>query len=341
MQKETGISKRCYRIDNIRACAILLVVFGHSIIIYSSSWNLYSSVVAVPVLDAVKQLINIAQMPLFFSVAGYLFVGTMRRKTFVQILSDKARRLLVPYLFFSFCWLLPVRLIVGYKGYQIPLAQVVLRCIILGRDNGHLWFLITLFECFVLRCLIKCLCDKIRSYPTESAHEDLSRSVSLIVAVLLLVCKVFSAPFLGGSICNYSWFMLGELICSEGRLIARVRRSPFLGFLIACVACFTAVLSLHTAGIRNQVFSLFASASIVLMAFIRMPDKHYKILSYLAGVSFGVYLIHSPLVYITYAFMPNANPLLVVFVNFFVYGSLACLATQMIKRSNARFVIGE
>lgn len=61
------------QIANIRALAILLVVFGHSIILYSSSWNLYSSIHSVPLLDNIKRIIDIIQMPIFFSISGYLF----------------------------------------------------------------------------------------------------------------------------------------------------------------------------------------------------------------------------------------------------------------------------
>ena len=42
------------QIINIRALAILLVVFGHSIILYSSSWSLYSSIHSVPLLDYLR-----------------------------------------------------------------------------------------------------------------------------------------------------------------------------------------------------------------------------------------------------------------------------------------------
>ena len=58
------------RIVNLRALAILLVVFGHSIILYQNSWSLYSTVRAVPALDLVKRWIDLIQMPLFFSLDG-------------------------------------------------------------------------------------------------------------------------------------------------------------------------------------------------------------------------------------------------------------------------------
>lgn len=66
-------------IVTIRAIAIMLVVFGHSIILYSSAWNLYETSVQAPVLDHLKNVINVLQMPLFFSVSGFCLVFTLLR----------------------------------------------------------------------------------------------------------------------------------------------------------------------------------------------------------------------------------------------------------------------
>ncbi len=77
-----------YRINNIRALAILIVIFGHSIILYSSSWSLYETMQTSPILDNVKKVINLFQMPLFFSLSGYLFTFSKTRpftdKVFVK-----------------------------------------------------------------------------------------------------------------------------------------------------------------------------------------------------------------------------------------------------------------
>lgn len=66
-------------IVTIRAIAIMLVVFGHSIILYSSAWNLYETSIQAPVLDHLKNVINVLQMPLFFSVSGFCLVFTLLR----------------------------------------------------------------------------------------------------------------------------------------------------------------------------------------------------------------------------------------------------------------------
>lgn len=143
--------RREYAIDNLRALAILIVVFGHSIILYSSQWALYATDVKVPALDMIKRIINIIQMPLFFSISGFLFFFTEKRKKFLEIVLDKARRLLVPFVVFALGWLLPIRLTLEYSGYRDEsIYTIIIYKILLGYDNGHLWFLPTLFLCFIV-----------------------------------------------------------------------------------------------------------------------------------------------------------------------------------------------
>ncbi len=50
---------RLSQLGNIRAFAIFLVVLGHSIILYSGSWDLYQTDLSVPFLDQLKRLIDV------------------------------------------------------------------------------------------------------------------------------------------------------------------------------------------------------------------------------------------------------------------------------------------
>ena len=79
----TTMGKRREDIVNIRAVAILLVMLGHSIILYSSTWNLYETTVQAPLLDHIKSIVNMIQMPLFFSVSGFCLVFTLLRGVFL------------------------------------------------------------------------------------------------------------------------------------------------------------------------------------------------------------------------------------------------------------------
>lgn len=161
--------KRLTQLSNIRALAIFLVVLGHSIILYSSSWNLYETTVSAPLLDVLKRIIDIPQMPLFFSLSGYLFVFSHQRsRGFWQLLKNKFLRLLVPYLGIGILFLLSIRLAVGFPSYQnMGLGEFLIK-LLNSSDVGHLWFLPALFIVFLLSELILTVAEKvpgIKRYP--------------------------------------------------------------------------------------------------------------------------------------------------------------------------------
>lgn len=60
------------KLDNIRALVAILVLFGHSIIIYDPHWTLYSNSNSSVLLYYIKQYINLIQILLFF-LSGWCF----------------------------------------------------------------------------------------------------------------------------------------------------------------------------------------------------------------------------------------------------------------------------
>ena len=150
------------RLVNIRALAILLVVIGHSIILYQPNWGLYHTTQQAPLLIDIKRIIDIIQMPLFFSLSGYLYVFTHKKnKGFCNLLLSKTKRLLIPYCIIAVCYMLPVRLIARYPGYQhISLKELLVK-IITVNDVGHLWYLPALFISFMLAEIILGTADKL------------------------------------------------------------------------------------------------------------------------------------------------------------------------------------
>lgn len=74
------------KIVNIRALAIVLVVLGHSIILYLSQWDLYTTINSVPILDNFKKVIDIIQMPLFFPyLVFYFIIQSIKNEVFLNL----------------------------------------------------------------------------------------------------------------------------------------------------------------------------------------------------------------------------------------------------------------
>lgn len=332
------MGKRQSQIGNIRALAIFLVVLGHSIILYSSGWNLYETTVSVPFLEGLKGIIDFVQMPLFFSLSGYLFVFTHGKKQgFFHLLKNKTLRLLVPYVGIGICFLLPLRLAVGFPSYQgIGIGEFA-RKLLTASDVGHLWFLPALFLIFLLSEVLLTAAQKlpgVRKYPE------------------FFLCAVGGALYLEGYrigfgypplLSAYSyliWFALGYFLNVHQGVIRKVYRNPGVKWALPVLNALLLGYCLSADSVRVLI-SLGVKALFIVNAYGAMPEKSCSLAEKIDRNSFGVYLFHSPLIYITYANIPDAHPAIVVFINLVVFGAGAYGLTELIRRTKLKLLIGE
>lgn len=332
------MGKRLSQIGNIRALAIFLVVLGHSIILYSSEWSLYETAVSAPFLDLLKKIIDIPQMPLFFSLSGYLFVFTHGKKRGLwHLLKNKVLRLLIPYLGIGLCFLLPVRAAIGYPGYQRMGIGDFVRKLMTASDVGHLWFLPALFWVFVLSELILSIAEKtpgIRKYP----------AVFLCVVSFALYLEGyrigFGYPPLLSAFNYLIWFSFGYLLNVHQDLLRKVYNHPCMKWTLLALNVGLMGYCLFADSVRVMI-SLGMKALCIMNAYGAMPEKSWSLVEKIDRSSFGVYLFHSPLIYITYANIPNAHPVVVVFINLVVFGAAAYGLTALVRRTRLKVLIGE
>jgi len=329
-------SKRDEKIDNVRALAILLVVFGHSIILYQTSWTLFETSVRVPFLDTIKRVIDLIQMPLFISASGYLAYYSRSRYSFGELINKKIRRLIVPYYSISLLWLLPLRYLVGYSGYAgRSFVDVFVRCIICGEDPGHLWFLPFLFGSFIVFYFTKTVIEYL---PVK----ELIKSVLLLLFGFLMHNEWWRIPqaILFGTVFRsialyYVWFPFGYLINKYQYLFERLSSNQ------KCFVLFLGTAFAVTYITTLQSYSFITQTVMVIAVFLAIPNESSRISSFFANNSFGIYLFHSPLIYITFSLIPNSSPFIVVIINFLVFGGVAIALTALIKNSKLNMLIGE
>lgn len=91
------------RITRLRCWAIIVVVFGHSIILYDPNWGAYASTYTVSSLMWIKHIINTFQMPLFLFLSGFCFYYSVEkhqytnRQSIINGIIGKMKRLLIPF----------------------------------------------------------------------------------------------------------------------------------------------------------------------------------------------------------------------------------------------------
>lgn len=329
---------RLTQIGNIRALAIFLVVLGHSIILYSSAWDLYETSVRVPFLNELKNIIDIIQMPLFFSLSGYLFVFTHgKNKGILFLLKNKAKRLLLPYLGIGVLFLLPIRLLVRFSSYQDMGVFDFAYKLLNASDMGHLWFLPALFLIFVLAELILTIVERIpgiRKFP----------ALFLCIAAIGIYLEGYRFSLGYGPLQSaygyLIWFSLGYFLNVYQKPLRKIYSISLVKWALLVLNIALLAYCLWADNIRVLI-ALTVKALSIVNIYGAMQEKTCAVVQKVDRNSFGVYLFHSPLIYMTFATIPNASPVLVVFINLVVFGAAAYGLTELVCKTKLKVLIGE
>ena len=330
MKKDKG--KINYNIIFLRFLAIILVVLGHSMILYCSNWNLISTKVdKVQLFDYIKQNINLIQMQLFFSISGYLFYNSKINNK-IDFIKKKFIRLIIPFLIFGTFYMIPIRLLINYKEYKdLSFLNIYINKFLLGFDNGHLWYLPTLFIMFIIFLFYNKKCKK--TY-------DLLFLLILLFMPLILN-KMFAQTYLYNVLYYLLFFYFG-LTINKYHIQKNKYNFKFIIIPITICICLTSLRNyIHI--LKNPIF--IRIFQLIIIYFLYNIDFEQigrnKIIEFIADNSFGVYLLHSPLVYITFTYLNEINPFLMVAINFFGLGSLCLVITYLLGKSKLKIAIGK
>lgn len=322
-----------YRIDWLRAFAIITVVIGHSIILYSADWQIYQTTQSSSLLKYInyaKTVINIYQMPLFFSISGYLF-ALQKEQPFSHFLRKKLKRLIIPFFVIGLCYMIPVKLLVGYPPYEGKKLTDVVISFLNGSDTGHLWFLPTLFLIFLIVFWLKRLIGSnlygwlsvlLTGLFLWGLRNRITVSYPRLRYLRFVMEHFWSFSF--GTLCGLLFSCIHNMNIKKKRLMA--------------AACFSLLILL--AFLPVHVPSVFYSNLICSGLYFLATNCQNRTISKISTHSFGIYLFHSPLIYITLTWLLNAHPIVVGSVNCLFFGGIAYLLADICGRTKARFLIG-
>ena len=127
--------KRLAAYDNARGILILQVVLGHVLTYANPEWRIKPYV-------ALYMLVTCFHMSAFFLLSGMLFNGEKwRQRGWGAFLLQKARTLLLPYLFFELVGIAYLHFVLG----TVSLREGFLRMLTLRCNVGADWFLPAMF----------------------------------------------------------------------------------------------------------------------------------------------------------------------------------------------------
>lgn len=319
------------RINNIRALAILIVIFGHSIILYSSAWSIYEPIRECILLDDIKKVINLIQMPLFFSLSGFLFAESSKEIKISAFVLKKLKRLMIPFYAIGIMWMIPIKKILAYSGYkEIGISRAFYN-LCMNVDSGHLWYLPTLFLTFVIFVFWK---------KYARGGEFILLVITLLINRFRMDIPDLGIPFLE-NVYLYSWSFVLGMVFSSGKKysfwikvhkLIFSKRYLYLGVSLVIAVVDTVVL---------ERADIWCAILLISGIYLCVPNQYNQILDLISKNSFGMYLIHSPLIYITFTFFKNSSPIVVVFLNLVVWGSVSYILTILIRKVKLGVIIGE
>lgn len=323
----------------MRVVATLMVVFFHCLCIYTPFWGL----IPFRVKDyyILADFLNSIDMPAFVFISGYLYAYLklekgkyVENKAFVV---NKVKRLLIPYLLLS---------------ALLYLLGEVNDPAILFYGVSHLWFLLMLFEVFVLMQL------------TQRFWQRLSFSASLILCALLFVIFPYLPGFLPGKLTlvankflNYMpMFYIGmvsrqhvlPMLCKKKWGNSTWLLLSMLALALVAVVSYLSTVYLFPCSrtLRWVVVFVFL---ILVLRWLDGISSSIHINSWVSSFdrnSLGIYLIHHILLkeaclhsQAYCSFMTDhyqIAPLLV----FFVVLALSWFLADLINRSPLRFILG-
>lgn len=324
---------------------MLVVVLYHCILFWGGNWFVEEPVHTATVFSVVAQWMNTFHIYAFALVSGYLFFYLKCEKgkyeKFLPFAINKAKRLLVPYVFVSLVWVIPFAL----YFFQYSFSDIMRR-FGLGVSPNQLWFLLMLFGVFVI------------FYPLSNFFQRHN------VAGAILVLAFYGVGFVGLAVlpnvfqifcaCTYvPLFWLGFKIRQYGS--QSLRKIPTIVWIAVDILLF--VLFRALSGVNGIAFQLlryglnFLLRIIgALMAFVSLHNladrvnwKNSKLFGFLGKHSMSVYLLHQQVVYV-FIFWLNGliNPYVHATVNFVGAMVVSLLISSLLLNFKwTKFLMGE
>lgn len=308
--------ERRYDIDWIRVMAIGLLLLYHIGIVFQP-WGVFlgflQSREPLEELWPPMALLNVWRIPLLFFVSGMGVGFAIRKRNWRELLLERTRRILVPFLF-GMVLLVPVHTLIWQAYYNQDLRYVV--------HPGHLWFLGNIFAYVILLCpLIFFLKENMEGRLVRGIRKVFSHpfGLLLITAAFAMETVVVNPERFAMFAFTFHGFMLG-LVAFLAGFTSVVSGRPFWdtvlrwrwGYLAGAAGCFSvryAVYHLEAPGIlAASESSLWILASLGFSH--RYLNRPGKSLEYLSQAAYPVYILHMIFLYLASSLvLPLAIPL--------------------------------
>lgn len=342
-----SIMNRRYDLDWIRDITVISIIFFHSLIIFftresavmyvRSGVNLKFCIYGEAVLSRIS-------MPILFILAGYSIKKSLEKRTVKEVISNRVRKLLFPFLIVSltlnpltsYIYGITQRRAITYCSHWLKFVTSISKDFE-GRTTGyspmHLWFILYLFI-YSMICLP--LFSKLDSSAWQKRFERIAEILSRPYCLLLLVIPypfIFFIEIMDemNPIGYLYLFLTGYLLATSEKYQKALERDRW-GYLF--LAVLTIMVALYAWFVYdgdgnwflpfcNKASRMCAPMAVIGWGGVLISNRKCKVLEYLNKANYPIYLYHmAVLTVIGYLILKvkTASVLQFVLINIISYG---------------------
>ncbi len=333
-------TERRYDIDWLRVIAIGLLLIYHIAIIFQP-WAVFIGFMrSKELMEGLwypMTLLNVWRIPLLFFVSGMGVYFAMQKRNVKQLLLERGKRILLPYLFGIFA-VVPLQFFIFQDFYGQALGYFA--------HPAHLWFLgniviyiSLLFPLF--NYLLKKQDGKFRKALNKVMSSPLGPvaiATFFVLEVLIVKPQIFSiyAQTLHGYAIGFLAFLLGFVLVYSGQTFWITVKKWKAVYLVAATIMFTVRLIVNQTGGPNYLMAIESNLWIMsLFGYAyQYLNKPSKALNYLSKAVYPIYIVHMFVLYAAaWLILPLKIPVFFQFVLIVLITAVVCvLIYEGIKR---------
>ncbi|EAZ82349.1 acyltransferase family protein [Algoriphagus machipongonensis] len=325
-------TQRRYDIDWLRVIAIGLLLIYHIAIVFQP-WAMFLAFIksdkAIESLWKPMTLLNVWRIPFLFYVSGMGVYFAIRRRNWKQLLLERSKRILIPFLF-GMIAIVPLHFLLFQKHVGLPLSYVA--------HPAHLWFLGNIFLYVLILFPLFFYLKKTEGSSFQKGLErymshifgPLSISALFILETTLVKPQVFEmyAMTWHGFFLGFLAFFFGFILVYSGKNFWQTVLKYRWIYLVLALGFYLirwTVYDLASPGYLMAIESNCWIFSVFGFGF-KYLNKPSKALNYLSQAAYPVYIIHMLVLYAgAMLILPLPIPVILKFLLLVVFTGIGCL----------------
>ena len=333
---------RRHDIDWLRVIAIGLLLIYH-IGIGFQPWGVFIGFIqseeSMDSLWTPMAMLNIWRIPLLFYVSGMGVGFAIRQRNWNQLIQERAKRILIPFLFGLFL-IVPIHVFIWQKYYNQDIGYSL--------SQGHLWFLANIFIYVILLSPVFFYFKKNENGRIHRWLKALyGNPMGLMLIILPFILETvlmrpaiheMYALTMHGFLLGLLAFFFGFTCIQSGDSFWKTTRKWRWLYLLAALALF--LVRWIEFDLKAPNYLMAIESNLWIFAVFGFANKYLnhpsKALSYLSQGAYPIYIIHMIFLYLgSYLIFPLDIPVILKFIFVVVFTGAGCFAMYdlLVKRS--------